>query len=370
MSKHGVIRAAWCYALLVATHMAYAAAPQPQFAFTEAQIKALGIQLSAVSKSAGTAGQVYPAMVELPPNSEQIVSAPAGGLVTQVSVRENDNVTRGQLLARLISPDLGPLQLQLVQAATRARLAHQTASRERTLNREGIIPLRRVQQADAQLAEAEAAVSQSQAALELAGMTRGDIARVLKTSKFENNLALRAVTAGTVVEVKVKSGQRVAAADPLMRIANTETLWLEIHAPADSARSWVKGASLRIDGRSAQAQVLSTSSAVDPASQTVRIRAVVVSGASGLRPGEAVKVIAPTPSFDNAWDVPIGALARDGARVVVFVRTAQGFEARPVQVLASAGQTARVSGKLSAGERIATAGVVALKAAWLGEGGE
>lgn len=368
MHKHAYLHWALVFTLL-AVAPAFAA-PQPQFSFTEAQIKALGIQLSAISKSAGSTGQAYPATVELPPSSEQIVSAPAGGLVTQVAVRENDKVTRGQLLARLISPDLGPMQLQLVHAATRARLAGQTAARERSLNQEGIIPLRRVQEAEAQLAEAQAAVSQAQAALELSGMARGDIARVLKTSKFENNLALRATAAGTVIDVKVKSGQRVAAADALIHVANTETLWLEIHAPADTARSWVKGALLRIDGRNAQAQVLSTSSAVDPASQTVEIRAAVVSGASGLRPGEAVKVIAPTPNFDNAWDVPIGALARDGARVVVFVRTAQGFEARPVEVLASAGQTARVRGKLNAGERIATAGVVALKAAWLGEGGE
>ena len=368
MHKHAYLHWALVFTLL-AVAPAFAA-PQPQFSFTEAQLKALGIQLSTISKSAGTTGQAYPATVELPPNGELIVSAPAAGLVTLVAVRENDKVTRGQLLARLISPDLGPMQLQLVQAATRARLAGQTAARERSLNQEGIIPLRRVQEAEAQLAEAHAAVGQAQAALELAGMARGNIARVLKTSKFENNLALRATAAGTVIDVKVKSGQRVAAADPLIHVANTETLWLEIHAPADTARNWVKGATLRIDGRNAQAQVLSTSSAVDPASQTVEIRAAVVSGASGLRPGEAVKVIAPTPSFDNAWDVPIGALARDGVRVVVFVRTAQGFEARPVEVLASAGQSARVRGKFNPGERIATAGVVALKAAWLGEGGE
>ena len=370
MPKHGVFRAAWCYALLVAIQFAHAAPPQPQFSFSEAQIKALGIQLSAISKSVSTTGQAYPASVELPPNSEQIISAPAAGLVTVLAVRENDRVSRGQILARLISPELGPMQLQLVQAATRARLAQQTASRELSLFKEGIIPLRRVQEADAQLAESRAAVGQSQAALELAGMARNDIARVLRTGKFENNLALRASVAGTVVDVAVKPGQRVAAADALLRVVNSGILWLSIHAPASTAGNWAKGTPLSIDGRNAQAQVLSIGSSVDPASQTMEILAAVVSGANALRPGEAVKVIAPTPNFDGAWDIPIAALARDGTRAVVFVRTAQGFDARPVQILASAGQTARVRGKLSAGERIATAGVVALKAAWLGEGGE
>lgn len=371
MQTHGFIRVACCYALFALLEAAaHAATPQAQFPFTEAQIKALGIQLGAVAKSAGSAGQAYPATVELPPNSEQIVSAPAGGLVTLVAVRENDRVAPGQVLARLVSPELGPIQLQLVQAATRVRLARQTAARERELHKEGIIPLRRVQEADAQLAEAQAALGQSQAALELAGMARGDIARVIKTGRFDNQLALRASAAGTVLGVDVKPGQRVAAADPLLRVVNNATLWLEIHAPATTAGAWVKGASVRIDGLAARAQILSTGSAVDPASQTISVRARVTEGTAALRPGQAVKVFAPAPDFADAWDVPIAALARDGAHVVVFVRTARGFEARPVLVLASAGQYARVRGRLTAGERIATAGVVALKAAWLGEGGE
>lgn len=369
MPKRGLISAVLCLGLL-ASIGARAATPQPQFPFTEAQIKALGVRLSVLSSSTTAAGAAYPATVELPPSSDQIVSAPTAGLVTQIPIRINDNVMNGQLVARLISPELGAMQLQLVQAATRTRLARQTASRERSLYQEGIIPLRRVQEAEAQLAEAQATLSQAQAALELAGMARGDMTRVLRSGKFDNNLALRAPATGTVIEINVKPGQRIAAADPLLRIANTATLWLEIHAPAETARTWTKGALLHVAGRDARAQVLSTDTAVDPATQTVAVRALVVSGAQHLRPGEAVKAVAPALNFANAWDVPISALARDGPRAVVFVRTAQGFDARPVQVLASAGQQARVRGRLAAGERIATAGVVALKAAWLGEGGE
>ena len=369
MPKRGLVAIVLCLGVLTSI-VIHAATPQAQFPFTEAQIKALGIRLSALSTSATASGAVYPATVELPPSSEQIVSAPAAGLVTHLAVRLNENVARGQLVARLVSPELGAMQLQLVQAATRARLARQTAGRERSLYQEGIIPLRRVQEADAQLAEAQATLSQAQSALELAGMARGDIARVLRSGKFDNQLALRAPAAGTVIEIGVKPGQRIAAGDSLLRIANTATLWLEIHAPAETARSWTKGALLRVAGRDASARVLSTDTAVDPASQTVAVRALVLSGAQQLRPGEAVKVVAPAPSFENAWDIPIAALARDGARAVVFVRTSGGFEARPVEVVSSAGQQARVRGRLEAGDRIATAGVVALKAAWLGEGGE
>lgn len=370
MQKRAWVCAAHWLLLIAFSREVGAAGPQPQFPFTDAQIKALGIALTPISKVETAAGQSYPATVQLAPNAEQIVSSPVAGLVTQVAVRENDQVKRGQALASLISPELGPMQLQLLQAAARARLARQTAQRERTLHAEGIIPLRRVQEANAQLAEAAAAVNQARSALLLAGMARGDVERVEKTGRPENTLSLRAVTAGTVVGLDAKPGQRVAAASPLLTIANTATLWLEVHAPMDAARAWPKGTALRVEGRNIEARVTSAGSRVDAATQTVAVRAAVAGAGNLLRPGEAVKVVAPVPNADNAWDIPVVALARDGATAVVFVRTRQGFEARPVGVIATAGQSARVRGRLMAGERIATAGVVALKAAWLGEGGE
>ena len=42
-----------------------------------------------------------------------------------------------------------------------------------------------------------------------------------------------------------------------------------------------------------------------------------------------------------------------------------GFEGRPVIVVESAGVRLRVEGALTAGEQVATSGVVALKGAWL-----
>jgi hypothetical protein len=53
----------------------------------------------------------------------------------------------------------------------------------------------------------------------------------------------------------------------------------------------------------------------------------------------------------------------------VFVLTQDGFEARPVKILASAGQRVRIQGPLKAGEEIAVSSVVALKGAWLNETG-
>lgn len=82
----------------------------------------------------------------MPPSQEQVVSAPLAGLVDRVLVGENDVVKSGQPLLRLISPELGELQLKLLEAASKSRLSQKTLQRERSLFTEGIIPERRVQE--------------------------------------------------------------------------------------------------------------------------------------------------------------------------------------------------------------------------------
>jgi len=87
-----------------------------------------------------------------------------------------------------------------------------------------------------------------------------------------------------------------------------------------------------------------------------------------LRPGEMVVVELPVsskPGSGEAWEIPLAAVAHDGNQAYVFVRTTDGFEARPVTVQASAGQAVRVQGALKVGDRVAVSGVVSLKGAWL-----
>ncbi|MEW6612386.1 MAG: efflux RND transporter periplasmic adaptor subunit [Pseudomonadota bacterium] len=345
------------------------AAPAAEFPVSARQMQALGIRVATLQASGGAIRTTFPAQVVLPPSQEQVVSAPVGGLVTRVLVQPNQPVRAGQPLLQLSSPELGPLQLQLQQAASRARLARQTASRERNLNREGITPLRRVQEAEANLSEAEAALQQARAALRLAGLSAAAITQVERSGKLQDNVTVSARQAGTVLALEARLGQRVAAADPLLRLASLKELWLDIQVPVQEAARWQPGTRVLVPGREASARILSLSPAVAGGSQTVALRAVVESGTAQLRPGEFVQVALPLASGPDAWDLPLAAVVRDRGQAYVFVRTRAGFTARPVTVLGSADQRVRVRGPLKAGEQVAVAGVAALKAAWQGDSG-
>ena len=60
--------------------------------------------------------------------------------------------------------------------------------------------------------------------------------------------------------------------------------------------------------------------------------------------------------------MPAGAVVRHRERSWVFVRTPQGFSARPVTVLNQTAQFASIRGQLAATDQIATRGMPALLA--------
>lgn len=83
-----------------------------------------------------------------------------------------------------------------------------------------------------------------------------------------------------------------------------------------------------------------------------------------MLPGSLLQALLPLAS-NNAWDLPLSAVARRGAQAYVFRRSPAGFDAIPVEVVATGGQRALVTGSLDAGAELAATSVVALKAAWL-----
>lgn len=344
---------------------AQAAERAVKFTVPNKQIQALGIQTAPLQSQANSVVARYPAQVIVPPKAEQVVSSPVAGLVAQLLVQQNQVVRSGESLLRLVSPELGQLQLQLLQASARATLARQAAHREQSLFKEGIIPQRRVQEAQAGLSEAEATLNQARAALRLSGMSAAAIKRVAATGMPQDSITLVAKQAGIVTEIAVAPGQRVEAATALLTVAQTDSLWLDIQLPVAESANWLPGTKVRIPGRDITARILSASPTVSSSSQTVALRAAIEGQSTQVRPGEFVTVELPVAATQGSWVVPLSAVVYAGKQAYLFVRTPDGFEGRPVQVMASAGQQMRVQGPLKAGEQIAVSGVVALKGAWL-----
>ncbi len=361
--KPGIVVPVWV--ILSAMSSALAAERSNQIQVTDAQLRAIGIELIEVHAQS-SAGVSFPAEVVLPHRQQRVVSAPVAGLVSQVLVEENQVVVVGTPLVVLNSPQFGQLQLAVVLAVNHARLAAQTTLRERALFKEGIIAERRVQEAEIAASNSRAELAQAKAAVMLAGLSEREVNLLIEVGKVQHELTLTAQSAGTVILLEAKPGQRVTEIDPLLRIAQLGELWIDIQVPAAEASQWPAGSTLRITG-DIEAKVRSVSPTADDA-QRVLLRAQLRGGTANLHPGEFVQATLPVVTAD-AWEVPLSALARDGDEAYVFVRIDDRFVVTKVEVLANAGQRATVKGPLQIGQRLAATGVISLKAAWQGAGG-
>lgn len=360
-------------AVIAAASAAPAAERSAKIAISEKQMQALGIQVQALQAKAHAARARYPGEVIVAPGKEEVIGAPFSGVVVQVLAQQNQVVKAGAPLVRLAGQALGEQQLELLRAASRFDLARQAMLRDQQLVDEGILPRRRAQEAKAAYAESQAALGQAKAALRLYGMSSAAIERVVASGKPIDSITLTAPRAGVLTRVGVKPGQRVDPSAALLSLTQFDGMWLEVQVPAAQSDKWPAGTPVKISGTSLDARVVSVNRVVAAETQTVVLRAAIDGQGIILRPGEMVVAELPVsgkPGSDDAWEVPLAAVAHDGSQAYVFVRTADGFEARPVTVLASAGQTVQVQGRLGPGEKVASSGIVSLKAAWLeGKGG-
>lgn len=352
-----LLAASGCLLILAAAHA-------DPIRLEAAQIKALGIETRVTEGAASTAIATYPARVTVPNAQMRVVAAPVAGVVEMLAVAPGSPVRRGQVLARLASPQALELQRDALQSASQSSLMQQNLKRDEALYAEGLIAESRLQATRAAAAQAAAQASERRQGLALAGGEPG---------KLGGALALIAPIDGYVLEQGVQLGQRVEAAAPVYRIARLKPLWLEIQVPMTIATGLREGQSTRIADAPVSGKLTAIGRAVDPTSQTVLVRAVIDQGAEMLIPGQAVAVGLDGVSR-GGLRVGSAALVRHDGETLVFVQTAGNaeraeFAARKVRVLGQGGNEATVDG-LQPGERIVVRGISGLKAMLAGVGKE
>lgn len=329
----------------------------------ERQYRAAGIEVTRVQAEAGTAQTMLPGTVAVPPQQLRIVAAPAAGLVESVLVAPNEPVKAGQPIARLRSTDLLEAQRTYLQALSAEELARQRLRRDEQMFRERIIAERRLLTTRADYEFARTTLQEREQMLALLGMAEPDIHALRESRKMAAALVVTAPEDGVVLETKTSAGERVAASAPLFSIARLKPLWVNLQVPLPQAVMIEPGTRMSVPGTPAQGEVVRLGRSVDPATQSVTAVVEVSDGAETLRPGQVVTAtVALRPNGTPQWRVPAGAVVRHAGRSWVFVRTAEGFRAKPVTVIAETANATSIRAGLAPDDQVATRGILTLLA--------
>lgn len=357
------------FACLLAYGIAsHAIAESPQIPVTDSQARSLGIRVVRPIPSRTDQTLAFPAQIVIPTVQLWVVSAPVAGMVESLSVARGDHVTRGQIVARMQSPNFVSLQRDYLHAVEQQVLLDQQVRRNTNLADAQAVAKRLVEASQTEARQASVAVAERRQMLRLSGMSDEAISRLTDEAAITAELPVRAPEDGAVTEVAVSPGMRLDQSAPILKVARLSPVWAEIAVPASSVQPIRVGARVDIDGYNQSGHVLLVSETVDPPTQTVMVRAELPNNGL-LRPGQTVGArLSFLSAGEAAWEIPDTALVRRGEMASIFIKVAGGFRNVPVTVLAEDVDHVVVSGELAGQDEVAASGVSGLRGIMLGLG--
>jgi membrane fusion protein, heavy metal efflux system len=292
-----------------------------------------------------------------------------GSAVSSRAVRilasPGDAVRRGQPLVELQSTELGRARADYMSARARAELARAAVARKRELAGR-VVPMREVQEAEAEARASEADLQAALASLRALGFSETDLHA---QDGDEARLVIRSPMAGTIIERNVVPGQMTEPSKPMFRIGDLSRLWLTVHAfERDAVRIRV-GTDARLSfpalpGRVLTGKVALVGHQVDMASRTIPIRIEVDNSEALLRPGmSATAGVRLGDTGGVIVAVPAASLQRIQDEWRVFIPKGEGaFEMRTVGRGRDLGEEVEIVSGLRPGEILVVEGAFLLKA--------
>lgn len=326
-------------------------------ALSPEQLKAAGIRVEAAGPGLIRSVLQLSGEIRFDEDRTAHVVPRVAGVVEAVPVALGQPVRKGQLLAVISSPAVSELRAALQGALARHQLARSTHEREQALWRERISPQQDVLQAASALREAEIAVDNARQKLLAtgAGGSTGDL----------NRFELRAPFDGTVVEKHITLGEQVKEDAQVFTLSDLRTVWARVDVPAGELPQVRVGSRVEIRSSAfdqvANGRIAWVGPLLGERTRSAEARVVVDNPGSLWRPGLFVNVEMTTSEATLPVTVSAQALQALGDATVVFVQTAAGFVARPVQAGRSDGRRVEITQGLQPGERHAGAGSFVLK---------
>ena len=323
----------------------------------EQQIQAAGIQLAKAQPRQISTLLSLPGEVRFDEDRTSHIVPRAAGVVESVKVNLGQKVKQGELLAVIASQQISDQRSELAASERRVELARTTFQRERQLWQDKISAEQDYLLARQTLQEAEIALNnarQKMNALSGSAVLAGG-----------NRYELRAPFAGVVVEKHLGVGEVVSETSAAFTLSDLSQVWVTFGVfPKDLNKVQV-GKPVKVSSTEMGTDVMGTVAYVGnllgEQTRTATVRVSVANPDDSWRPGLFVAVQVATDTYSAAVTVPVDAIQTVEDKPSLFVRTAEGFITRHVELGVSENGFVEVRQGLEAGAQVATVGSFVLK---------
>jgi RND family efflux transporter MFP subunit len=286
------------------------------------------------------------------PGADLVVVAPEAGRIAEMPKAEGDLVRRGDLLVRFEIPslaaDTAAKRAEIDRATARLQNARSAQARAKDLFDRGVGARKELEDADRELAEVEAALSEAKANLTASSVLES---RSVVRATFDGLVAKRSHNPGDLVEP--------GSGDPILRVLDPRRLEVGAAVPFADVPHVRPGANARVrvgTDEPLAAKVVSLAAAVDPATGAAPVR-LRFEHPTQLPAGTPVQVEIETQVHERVLVVPAAAVIKEGDETVVFVAAGDTVARRAVETGLTDGEHVEITKGVKAGELVVTKGM-------------
>jgi Cu(I)/Ag(I) efflux system membrane fusion protein len=298
----------------------------------------LGIRLATVKRRTFTRTVRAAATVAFDEHRIRVIAPRFSGWIRTLNVQsEGEIVRKGEAIAEIYSPELANSEYE-------ARIA--------------LLALR----SDPGSADNQKIWKAAQERLTLLGVPEFEIRRLVKTGKPRSVIPVISAYSGIVTSIPARVGGEVSPKNPLMTLADTKKLWVNVFF-YNPELAWVKNGDavvLRLASPSSRIyrgtlQFLNPE--VGKTSRTIRARVTVPNPDGFLKAGMYLEATLHPDPHPDVLVIPREALIRTGSKTVVITETGEGlFRPARVKTGARSRHWVEVLGGLGEGERVVVSG--------------
>ena len=339
-------------------------------ALSEDQIRDAGISVAPVS--GGMLKRHFLAPGSLIPDADHIgrVSVRVLGTVSELRKRIGDKVEKGEIVAAIESREVADAKSEYLAARLTHDLQQTLFARLKTLVESRSVSENEFLRARLTANDAEIKRDRARQKLFALGLSEEEIADLPnQPPEGLRRQFLRSPITGRVSERRVDLGGligREGQESELFVIVNLDHIWVDLAVSPEDIASVREGApitirAIGIDGE-AGATITFVSPLLDRETRNARVIATMPNPDHRWKPGTYVTAEIPLGGTPAQVRVPRQAIQTSHGKPTAFVRTAEGFEARPVRTGREDDEDVEILSGLSAGETIAIANTFTLKA--------
>jgi membrane fusion protein (multidrug efflux system) len=266
------------------------------------------------------------------------VAANTAGRVDWIGPREGQNVSKGDLLAKI---DVSALKASLDRAKAAHKLSDDLYQRRSRLYDNKIIAKEELDQSETQRA-----------------LTLADLAQI--KVRYNHGFPKSPIT-GIVNHLHVEVGEYADVGKPLVEIVNIDRIKINVRVPELDVRFVKKGQQtpIRIDAfpdRTIIGTVDFVSFKADPATKTFLVRSIIDNSDHDIRPGMIGRVAFVRRVISDAVAAPLFTLVDKGGERIVFVEKDGVVESRTISIGVIEGDRVQITSGLYAGDHLIVKG--------------